>query len=81
VLKDYGFGIVAYFDILFSLFVIFCVLSIFSLSLIFLYKKSGGLDNSVNPGFKPSLSLYSMGNLGISDTKCYSWFYELKEKE
>jgi hypothetical protein len=39
VLKDYGFGIVAYFDILFSLFVIFCVLSIFSMSLIFLYKK------------------------------------------
>ena len=80
-LKDYGFGIVAYFDILFSLFVIFCVLSIFSMSLIFLYKKEGGLDNSINLGFKPSLSLYSMGNLGISDTKCYSWFYGLKEKK
>jgi hypothetical protein len=22
-----------------------------------------------------------MGNLGISDTKCYSWFYNLREKE
>jgi len=39
VLKDYGFGIVAYFDILFTLFIIFCVLSIFSMSLLFLYKK------------------------------------------
>lgn len=47
VLKDYGFGIVAYFDILFSLFVIFCVLSIFSMALIFIYKKQGGLENSI----------------------------------
>jgi len=47
VLKDYGFGIVAYFDILFSLFVIFSVLSIFSMALIFLYKKQGGLENSI----------------------------------
>lgn len=39
VLKDYGFGIVAYFDILFSLFVLFSILSIFSMALIFLYKQ------------------------------------------
>ena len=81
VLKDYGFGIVAYFGILFSLFLIFCVISIFSLALIFLYKKEGALDSSIAQGFKPKLSLYSMGNLGISDTKCYSWFYNLRERE
>lgn len=38
VLKDYGFGIVAYFDILFSLVVIFSILSLFSFALMFLYK-------------------------------------------
>ena len=71
-LNEYGFGIVAYFDLLFKLFLIFCVISLFAIALMIFYKSEGQIESYLNEGFKPSLVKLSMINLGISETECYS---------
>jgi len=71
-LIEYGFGIVAYFDILFKLFLIFFAISLFALALMAFYYKEGQINSYLDEGFKPSLVKFSMINLGISETECYS---------
>ena len=71
-MNEYGFGIVAYFDTLFKLFLIFCVISLFAIALMIFYKSEGQIESYLNAGFKPSLVKLSMINLGIPDTECYS---------
>ena len=71
-MNDYGFGIIAYFDLLFKLFLIFFAISVFSIALMVFYKREGQIESYLDEGFKPSLVKFSMVNLGISETECYS---------
>jgi len=71
-MNEYGFGIIAYFDLLKKLFLTFFVISLFAIVLMVFYKREGQIESYLDEGFKPSLVKFSMANLGFSDTECYS---------
>jgi hypothetical protein len=69
-LEDYGFGIVAWFELLKTLIFIFAVLSLTSIILIVFYYQGDGIEMDKN--LRGFLVKGSMGNLGFVESKCYN---------
>ncbi len=63
-LSEYGFGIKAYKDILFSLALLFGVLSLIMLPTMQYYKAENGMPSA------DSYSQYSLGNFGYTSSQC-----------
>ena len=57
-----GFGMVAYRDLMFSLILLFALLSLLMLPAMYFYKNGGAIQNI------KKLEKYSLGNLGYSST-------------
>ena len=44
-MNEYGFGIIAYFDLLRKLFLTVCVISLFAIALMVFYKREGQIES------------------------------------
>ena len=59
-----GFGMVAYRDLMFTMVVLFAILSVIMIPAMTFYSAQGGITNSVYP------AKYSLGNFGYSSSQC-----------
>jgi hypothetical protein len=62
-----GFGMVAYRDLMFTMFMLFALMSVIMLPAMMFYKGRGGL-----PDAKGFAARYSLGNFGYSSSQCRS---------
>jgi hypothetical protein len=68
-LKLYGFGLLAYRNIIYTLFLLFAVLSIIMMPALSIYSKGNGFHPEI---LKTKFAGYSIGNLGYSTIQCTS---------
>ncbi len=61
-----GFGMIAYRDLLFTMIIVFSILSVIMLPAMSFYNQHGGIAKALQ---KP-LAGYSLGNMGYSSTQC-----------
>lgn len=70
-LDQYGFGMVAYKDLMFTMIWLFALLSIFMIPAMYYYSQGTGI------GTYKSWSQFSLGNFGYSTSKCQVSPYDL----
>jgi hypothetical protein len=68
-LSIYGYGISAYLNIIWVLFLLFTVLSLITIPVLQIYKSGNGFNPEI---LSTKFGQYSLGNLGYSSIQCAS---------
>jgi hypothetical protein len=66
-LNHYGYGLVSYFNLIKTMIFIFLILSLINIPVMMTYRRYESLSGDVTDRL---FKIYSMGNMGFSNTKC-----------